>query len=80
MTLMSSREKADGVVKCMNACLYYFQYVLDVWWQLYFHFHSTAPCVVLSINQVIKLEWGTKAYLSLCLFELYGLCLNEIVG
>ena len=60
MTQMSSREWADGVVKCMNACLYYFQYVLDLWQQLRFHFHSTVLCVVLSINQVIKLEFELR--------------------
>lgn len=61
MTLMSSREWADGVVKCMNACLYYFQYALELWWQLCFHFHSTALRVVLSVNQVIKLESGPRS-------------------
>lgn len=66
MTPMSSREWADGVVKCMNACLYYFQYVLDLWWQLCFHFHSAALCVVLSVNQVIKLEFGLRSSWVLC--------------
>lgn len=66
MTQILSRERADGVVKCMNACLYYFQYVLDLWWQLRFHFHSTAPCVVLSVNQVIKLEFGLRSSCVLC--------------
>lgn len=61
MTLMSSGEWVDGVVKCMNACLYYFQYVLDLWRQLCFHFHSAAARAVLSINQVIKLEFGLRS-------------------
>lgn len=39
MTQMPSRVGADGVVKCMNARLNYFRDVLDLLWQLSFHFH-----------------------------------------
>lgn len=61
-----------------------FQYALDLWWQLCFHFRSTAPRVVLNINKVIKSEIGPKECLSRCVFvcecwlEFYGLCLTEI--
>lgn len=60
MTKMPSREGADGVVKCMNACLNYFQYVLDLLWQLSFHFHSTIQCVTQSVHQVINSEFSVS--------------------
>lgn len=74
MTLMSSREWADGAVKCMNACLCYFQYVLDLWRQLCFNFHSTAPC---GFNQVITSSWDSgeaESYVSVCECFFRSLC------